>query len=566
MRTSRLVALMAVAGAVALAACSGGEPAAGGPPGHRAAAVKAFDINPVDRARVKDGGTLHWGIGQYPAQWNVHHVDGGLIDAKNVVDALMPIPFRSDEKAVVSANPDYLLGGEVTATAPRQVVTLTLNPKAHWSDGRAITWQDYQAQWKAMNGAADGFRAGSTTGYRDIASVARGKDDFEVVITFANRFGDWQSLFTPLYPRSTNGSAETFNRGWVNRIPVTAGPFRFQALDRTAKTVTLVRDPAWWGERAKLDRIVFRAMDADALVGAFANGEIDTFDIGPSAPGYARSKATRGAVVRRAAGPDFRHITMNGQSAVLADAGVRQAIAMAINRRAIAESDLRGLDWPVTLLDNHFLMNTHEGYEGGAGRVGDHDPERARAALDAAGWKLKGQTRVKDGKELNLRFVMPAGSQLTKSEGELVQHMLIRLGVKVTLQAVPADDYFPKYIIPGNYDITAFSYLGTPYPVSSGYGTYADATTDAKGARQWNANVARIGSPEIDLAMQRATEELDAGKARQATILADRLIWDEVNVLPLYQRPQIVATKAALANMGARGFYDLRYQDIGFTS
>jgi peptide/nickel transport system substrate-binding protein len=34
--------------------------------------------------------------------------------------------------------------------------------------------------------------------------------------------------------------------------------------------------------------------------------------------------------------------------------------------------------------------------------------------------------------------------------------------------------------------------------------------------------------------------------------------------VPLYQRPQLVAAKAALANVGARGFYDLRYEDIGF--
>jgi len=47
--------------------------------------------------------------------------------------------------------------------------------------------------------------------------------------------------------------------------------------------------------------------------------------------------------------------------------------------------------------------------------------------------------------------------------------------------------------------------------------------------------------------------------------VADGLIWKLVNVLPLYQRPQLVAAKQALANVGARGFHDLRYEDIGFT-
>ncbi|MEU7892163.1 ABC transporter family substrate-binding protein [Nonomuraea sp. NPDC049152] len=566
MRTPRLVAVMAVAGALALTGCGGGgQGAANSAPQSQGAAVKAFDINSAGRAKIKDGGTLRWGINQYPTQWNLNHVDGNLANVKSVVDALLPSPFRSDEKAVISANPAYLLEGKVTATDPKQVVTLTLNPKAEWSDRRAVTWQDYEAQWKAMNGKNTDFRVASTIGYQDIESVARGKDDYEVVITFKNHFGDWQSLFAPLYPKSTNDSAAAFNSVWLNKIPVSAGPFRFQAFDQTAKTVTLVRNPAWWGEPAKLDQIIFRAMDSDSLVGAFSNGEIDTFDIGPSAPDYARSKATQGAVVRQAAGPDFRHITMNGESAFLSDVNVRKALAMAINRQAIAQSDLQGLDWPITLLDNHFFMNTQEGYQANAGALGSYDLERAKATLDAAGWKLSGQTRAKNGKEMNLRFVMPSGLQLSKSEGALVQNMLIQLGVKVTLQAVPVDDFFTKYIIPGNYDLTAFSYVGTPYPVSSGYGIYADATTDSKGTRQWNANLGRIGSPEIDQAMQRATSELDVAKARQATNVADRLIWDVVNVLPLYQRPQNVAAKATLANLGARGFYDLRYQDIGFT-
>ncbi|MFE3453524.1 ABC transporter family substrate-binding protein [Nonomuraea sp. NPDC059194] len=566
MRTSRLVAVMAVAGALALTGCGNGDgdTALSGPQ-PQGAEVKAFDVNLAARGQVKDGGTLRWGINQYPAQWNLNHVDGNLAHVKVVVDALLPSPFRSDQKAVISPNPDYLVGAKVTANDPKQAVTLTLNPKAKWSDGKAVTWRDYEAQWKAMNGGNTGYRVASTTGYQDIQSVARGRDDYEVVITFKNDFGDWQSLFAPLYPKSTNDSAQAFNAAWLNKVPISAGPFKFQAFDQTAKTITLVRDPAWWGEPAKLDQIIFRAMESDSLVGAFTNGEIDTFDIGPSAPDYARSKATQGAVVRQAAGPDFRHITMNGESAILSDVNVRRALTMAINRQAIAQSDLQGLDWPITLLDNHFFMNTQEGYQNNAGALGTYDVERAKAALDAAGWKLKGQTRAKNGKEMNLRFVMPSGLQLTKSEGELVQNMLIQLGVKVTLQAVPADDFFTKYIIPGNYDLTAFSYVGTPYPVSSGYGIYANATTDAKGVRQWNANLGRIGSPDIDMAMQRATAELDVAKARQLTNLADRLIWDAVNVVPLYQRPQNVAAKATLANLGARGFYDLRYQDIGFT-
>lgn len=566
-RAGALAVALAVAFAVApgLAGCgSGGGSRGAGTPGGPVPAVRAYDINPVARDRVADGGVLRWGLNEYPSNWNLNHIDGNLATVKRVMDAMMPSPFRSDAKGKISPNTDYLIEGRVTSRRPRQVVTLTLNPRARWSDGTPITWEDYRAQWQALNGRDAGYRVASTTGYQDIEKVARGGDDHQVVVTFAKPFGDWRSLFAPLYPRGTNTTPEAFNSAWLNRVPVTAGPFAFVAFDPTAKTVTIKRDDRWWGDRAKLDQIIYRSLESDALVGAFSNGELDTFDVGPSAPDYARARSTPDAIVRQAAGPDFRHITMNGESAVLSDPRVRRAVAMGIDRQAIAQSDLQGLDWPIVLLNNHFFMNTQEGYQDNAGEIGTYDPGRAGRELDAAGWKLEGRTRRKDGRELNLRFVLPSGLQVAKSEAELVQDMLGRIGVGVTLQSVPGDDYFTKYIIPGNYDITAFAYVGTPFPVSSSYGQYADAVRRPDGTRQWNANLGRIGSPRIDAAMRKATADLDDARAVADTNAADKLIWQAVNVVTLYQRPQNIAVKSNLANFGARGFYDLRYQDIGF--
>jgi peptide/nickel transport system substrate-binding protein len=566
MNASRLI-VAALAGSLCLVGCGrgpggyGSDGLAGGPRGDERN-VKAYDINPQPRDKVKDGGTLRWGINEFPTQWNRNHVDGNLAVAAVVSNALLPAPFRSDEKADITANPDYLIGAEVTSRDPHQVVTYTLNPKAKWSDGKPIDWADYQAQWKALNGTNPAFHIVSSTGYQDISDVRRGRDDYSVVVTFARTFGDWKSLFSPLLPASTNSSPEAYNTAWLNKIPVTAGPFKFKGFDQTAKTITLVRDDTWWGDRAKLDQIIYRASEQDSLIGAFSNGELDITDVGPSAPDYARAKTTPGATVRQAAGPDFRHITFNGSSELLTDQRVRQAIQLGINRQAIAQSDLQGLDWPIALLNNHFFMNTQEGYQDNAGALGVYDPAQARRLLDAAGWPLgAGGVRQKDGKPLDLRFVVPSGVQTGKSEGELAQSMLAQIGVKLTIQAVPSDDFFTKYVIPGNFDMTPFAYIGTPFPVSSSFGIYANSPN----GQAWNANFGRVGSPEIDAAMNEAGQNLDLRQAHADTNAADKLIWQEVNVLPLYQRPQNVAVSETLANVGARGFYDLRYQDIGFT-
>ncbi|MER6582885.1 ABC transporter family substrate-binding protein [Nonomuraea sp. NPDC001023] len=562
MKVPRLVVAVAVTGSLSLVSCgggSGGGTASGTEGAHKT--IKAFDINPQPRDKVKDGGTLRWGINEFPTQWNRNHVDGNLAMAAVISNALLPSPFVSDEKAEITVDPDYVLDAKVTDQSPKQVVTYTLNPKAKWSDGQPITWADYQAQWQALNGRNPEFHIVSATGYQDIEKVERGKDDYEVKVTFAKPFGDWQSLFGPLLPAATNRTPQAFNTAWLNKIPVTAGPFKFKGFDQTAKTITIVRDDAWWGNRAKLDQIIYRASEQDSLIGAFSNGELDLIDVGPSAPDYARARATQGAQVRQAAGPDFRHFTFNGSSEPLKDVNVRQAIQLGINRQAIAQSDLQGLDWPIALLNNHFFMNTQEGYLDNAGNLGVYNPERAKQMLDAAGWKLNGAVRQKNGRPLDLRFVVPSGVQLSKSEGELAQNMLAQIGVKLTIKAVPSDDFFTKYVIPGNFDITPFAYIGTPYPISSSYGIYANSAN----GKTWNANFGRTGSPEIDQAMDKAAQNLDPAAARTQTNEADGLIWKLVNVLPLYQRPQNVAARQTLANVGARGFYDLRYEDIGFT-
>ncbi|GAA1007048.1 ABC transporter family substrate-binding protein [Acrocarpospora pleiomorpha] len=541
--------------------------ACGGPPNatmRAGGALKAYDINLVARDRVSDGGTLRWGLTEYPVQWNQHHIDGNHADVKTVMDALLPHAFRSDERANIRVDRDYVISAEVTATTPRQVVTYTLNPAAKWSDGKPITYADYVAQWQALRGVNTAYRVATVTGYQDITGVAKGKNAYEVVVTFARPFGDWRSLFSPLYPASANATPEAFNSAWTSRIPVTAGPFKFAAFDHTAKTVTIARDNAWWGDRAKLDKIIFRGLESDARIGAFANGELDVFDIGPSAPDYARARSTQGGVVRQAAAPDFRHLTFNGESPMLSDVRVRQAIALSVDRRVIAQSDLQGLNWPATLLDNHFLMNSQEGYQPNAGSLGKLDPARASRLLDEAGWKMTGATRARNGRELAIRFVIPSGLQLAKSEGELVQAMLRPLGVRVTLQTVPSGDFFTKYVIPGNYDIAPFSYVGTPFPVTSAYGTYANGVTGPGDDIVWNANLGRSGSREIDTALRQAAAELDPVRARAHLNAADLLVWQKVNVLTLYQRPQNVAVRANLANVGARGFRDLDYADIGF--
>lgn len=528
------------------------------------AGVKASDINPQPRDSVKDGGVLRWAIDEFPRQWNYFQIDGGTQASFLVQGALLPFTFVTDDKANLSVDKDFVLSAKVTATDPKQVVTYVINPKATWSDGTPITVKDFASNWKALRSATGKFLVSSTTGYEDIESVEPGKDDREVVVTFKKVFADWQSLFNPILPASTTDSPEVFNKGWINKFPLSAGPFKVERIDRTSQSITIVRDPKWWGEPAKLDKIVFRTLADDAIVSSFANGEVDTGDVGPDPSGYKRALGVTGGAVREAGGPDFRHFTINGTSPNLTDVRVRRALTVGIDRLVITRADLTGLRWPAKTLDNHFLVNTQAGYQDNTGDLGKYDPKKAGELLDAAGWKLNGTYRQRGGKTLKLRFVIPAGVTTSKQEGELVQGMLKKVGIKIDLETVPSDAFFDQYVIPGNYDITPFSWIGTPFPISSAQSIYAKPQKDAKGELQIQQNFARVGTAKIDALMDKAAHTLDRDEATKYINEADVELWQLGHSLTLYQRPQIIAVKASLANLGAFGFGTIRYEDIGF--
>jgi peptide/nickel transport system substrate-binding protein len=515
-------------------------------------------MNPQARDKIQQGGKLTWAINSIPVNFNYDELDGTVADGNWILSAVMPGLFLFDASATPTFDPDYLTTEPKVVTSPQQVVTYELNPKAIWYDGTSITAADFVAQWKALSGTNKAYKIASSNGYDHIQKVAQGASKFEVVVTFSKPYADWKGLFSFLYPASTNNDPNVFNTAWKEGILTSGGPFKFQSLDKTAKTVTLAPNEKWWGKKPKLDSIVYRAMDFDAMPTALANGEIDMMDVGPSADYYNKVKSLPGIDIRVAGGPNFRHITINGQSPQLQDVNVRQALAMAIDRAAIAKAELGSLPVTAVPLGNHIFMENQKGYQDNSGVVA-YNPAKSKQMLDATGWVLQGNKRVKGGKALAINLVIPSGVSTSKSEAELIQNMLAQIGVEVDINTVPTSDFFDKYLSPGRFDFTVFSWLGTPFPVSSGQSIYAKPAGDSI-----QQNFARTGTDQIDQLYRETVQELDPAKAIQDANEIDKLIWAEVHSLTTYQRPDIWAVKSGLANIGAYGFASVAYEDIGW--
>ncbi|MEV1026849.1 ABC transporter family substrate-binding protein [Streptomyces sp. NPDC050264] len=524
-----------------------------------APAVDGQDVNAHPVSDLKQGGTLKMGLSTWPANFNWNTPDGFMGDAQEVDAALLPDLFDNDAQGAQHVNANFLLSAKVVSTDP-QIVEYELNPKAKWSDGKPLSWKDFRAQWKALSGSDKNYEAAATDGYEQISKVEQGKDAHGVRITFDKPYAEWQNLFDPLYPAAYIDTPEKFNKGWAQKLPVTANAFKIKEIDKTAQTITIVPDGAWWGPKPKLDSVVYRTIDFTASTEAYLNKEVDAATaLLPE--DYKRLVKAPGTDIRRGARWDEVHITLNGAHGPLKDVRVRQALGNAIDRKGINTAFSKDLSFELKPLDNHFFMPNQEGYQNNSGEYGKYDPEKAGKLLDAAGWKSagEGEPRTKDGKQLTLEYTLSAGSSSAQlDQAELVQQQLAAVGIKITLKKVPANDYFPKFVNTGNFDLTSFR------NVDAVFKSVVVPTFLQPQGKNLFQNYGSIGSPKIDELLKKAQRTTDTAAANKLYNEADKELWKLGHSIELYQRPQIVAVRSGLANYGAEGLAGRDYTKIGW--
>lgn len=543
-----------VATALVLAGCSGGNeeaPSAGG----AAEVGTTNDINPQPRENLREGGNLRLALNDFPPNFNSLHIDGNVGDVGSLMRPTMPRAFRIAADGSATVDTDYFTSVELTSTDP-QVVTYTINPEAVWSDGTPITWEDLKSQVDATSGKNDQFAIAATNGSDRVASVERGVDDRQAVITFAEPWADWKGMFagsTVLTSKVTTATPEAFNKGQLERPGPSAGPFVISELDRGAKRITLTRNPKWWGEPPLLDRITCLVLDDAARIPALQNNTIDATGLA-TLDEMEIARRTADIAIRRAPGLSWYHFTFNGAPGkILEDPALRRAVAKGIDRKTIAAVTMRGLaDNPVPL-NNHIYVAGQEGYQDNSGVV-SFDPEQARQELDALGWRLNGQFREKDGRQLVIRDVL-FDSLGTRQYGQIAQNNLAQIGVKLDLDVRPAAGFFTDFVTVGNFDIAQFAWSGDAFPLASLTQIYR---TNAE------SNFGRISSPEIDAKIEQTVSELDPDKARTLANELDKMLFDEVFSLPLTQSTGNIAVRSNLANFGAFGLADANYSEIGF--
>ncbi|GAA3822733.1 ABC transporter family substrate-binding protein [Amycolatopsis tucumanensis] len=555
-RAARIGALAATA-ALVLAACGGGGGDNSGVQTGQAFAECDANANACNSAaadQLQDGGDVTFAIEKNIPNWNVTSGEGNVFETGMVTKGILPYTFYTTPDLKPTLATDFVTSADITSTNP-QTVVYKINPKAVWSDGTPITADDFIYNWKVQNGKdCPDCAPASTSGYDRIASVVGSDGGKTVTVTFTDPFTDWKVLWSStgaMYPahlaaqhgdlNTPAGLAESYK--WFGETVPTwsGGPWKIDNFQNNV-SVTMVPNPAWWGAKPKLSRVIFRIItDASQEPTALQNNEVQVIYPQPQVDLVNQVRNIPNVSSYIGLGLTWEHFDFNLKNPALANKALRQALYTAVDVQGIINKTVGQFTDKVKPLQNHNFMPGQEGYKDVISSTGQGtgDINKAKQILTEAGYKLQGDQLIDPSGAAvpTLRMRYTVGNQIRQNECELFQQAASQLGVKVDI--IPTDD-LGDTTSNGDFDIIVFAWVASPFPFS---GAQQNWTTGSE------SNYGEYSNPQVDNLIAQANAETDQAKAAELLNQADQIMADDAYVLPLYQKPTFIASYDNIANI-----------------
>ena len=409
----------------------------------------------------------------------------GVMEA---VDNLNPfIGYSSTDYLIYHLNYDFLVSWDPQDLQPRpefaeswshsadgKTWTFEIRPGMKWQDGEPATARDVAF---TFNYIIDN-QLGAYTMYTTFIKKVTALDDTTVVFECSKPKGDILQMSVPILPEhiwskvSGKAAATSFTNG-----PPSVGSGPFQVVENKQNSyVRLVANKDYWRGAPHIDELFFETyQNADTMVQDLKAGTLDAAVPVPSA--QFKGLAGNGITTNAATSWQFAQLSFNCYDSpdskgnpVLLDPSFRQALWYAFDPAVIASVAYGGYLWP-----GDTLMPPYSQYQWQppAERAYTFDPAKAKAMLDAAGYKDvngDGFRETKKGKPLSLRLYAPADTPPDITTGKLLAGWFKDVGVEVRLEVLDTAaltsriwSYSGDTFTP-DYDLFTYFWLGGSDP------------------------------------------------------------------------------------------------------
>lgn len=331
-------------------------------------------------------------------------------------------------------------------------------------------------------------------------------------------------------------STEDFNQG---RAAIGTGPYRVVEVQGKER-IALERFAEYWGKKPEWDRLEFRVLPNDsARSAALLSGDVDLIEFVPLQDAE-RLAATPGIVVHSGDSARVMFLGVNvdpkldvvGGRNVLLDPKVRLAISLALNREGLVRSTLVG----------YGRVATQMGVPGMNGYLEDlkpdpFAPDEARRLLAEAGFP--------NGFALSL--VCPNGRYVADAKVcQALGQMLARIGIKASVEALPASVFFSK-VRTGANPVPLFLSAWSNVMGDAGYTLNNIFHSITPARKMGGTNRTSWSDAVTDQEIDAALTEQDPARRLSLLRSAERRSTNARVLLPLFTAPVVLASKADIA-------------------
>jgi len=485
-------------------------------------------------AQAQDPGTLRFASITEPPGLTLHETASGATF----------VPLQAVYESLLRVDQDMTLLPHLAESWEQLDETtyeFKLREGVTFHSGNPLTAETVQATWDLHIGAD---QAGFATDMLEPVQEVIVKDELTLEIRLKRPHGPFPYHLTT--PHTAISDMEKYAEGGVEALreePSGTGPFM---LDRWSKGAELVlrANPDYWGGPVAVERIQFRFMpDAASRSIALQTGEVDVVE-SVAAPDIPRLAAEPGINVVDAY--ELRAVlwVMNTRHDVLGDPAVRRAVTRAIDYDLAMTTVLGDAGRPM----HGFVPRETFGYR--EFRY-EHDPERAAALLEEAGWSRNGEGFYeKDGQVLSWTHVSGQHLPQELEVAEAIQTLLREFGVDMRIEAVDrvvhTDMMFDHASQAPDGRKPDFGTTQWDHGIRTGDASVAlDPIFTCEGQR----NFGHFCDPAYDKLIIEATSGLPAEDRLARFAEAQRILFEAATAIPLYQPRITTASRDVVRNL-----------------
>lgn len=327
---------------------------------------------------------------------------------------------------------------------------------------------------------------------------------------------------------------ENVTSGEIQTNPVGTGPFVFESYS-AGDSVVLSANPDYWGGAPEIDGVTFRFLsEGTTALTALRNDEIQWTDSIP-AQNIAELADEEGIELGQTGSNDYWYLALNQAREPFDDERVRQAIAYAIDRDAIAQAA-----WQGAATVNQLAIPTSSSWYVEYDRY-SNDPEMAQQLLADAG--------VDD---LSLEIMVASDYPETVTAAQVMESQLAEAGITLTIRTIDFGTWLDDQNS-GNFDMLMMGWLGNLDPDDFYYAQHHSGG---------GFNAQGYSNADVDALLDDARVETDEATRYDLYAQAATIIADEASYIYLYNPDVVQAWSSAVEGYEVRGDAAIRFRDV----